>query len=99
MSEGEVRTAKQYTVLQAVLPFVMENPDYVAELERMARLHMAGVGYVVPDTFEMKVHERARIDGHVLPWEWEGYVLPDDAVCVRFTAFIDPYITEENTDG
>ncbi|QBJ01128.1 hypothetical protein PBI_ARISSANAE_42 [Mycobacterium phage Arissanae] len=96
---GELRTAEKYVVIQPVLPYLLETEENVEMLRKLALLHMAGVGYVVEETFEMTVHERARIDGHVLPWTYGEFSLPDDAVLVRFTAFIDPYITEENTDG
>ncbi|QGJ88796.1 hypothetical protein SEA_YECEY3_44 [Mycobacterium phage Yecey3] len=88
--------ATQYAVLQPVEPEVLESEEMVEMLKSVARLHMAGVGYVVEETFEMKVLERAKIDGHVLPWEWDGYRLPDSTVLVRFTAFINPFATEEN---
>ncbi|QFG11555.1 hypothetical protein PBI_BOGOSYJAY_42 [Mycobacterium phage BogosyJay] len=87
-------TAEKYVVLQPVLPEVLEIEENVEMLKVIARLHMAGVGYVVEETFEMEILERAKIDGEVLPWEWDGYRLPDDAVCIKFTAYIDAF--EEN---
>ncbi|QBP30521.1 hypothetical protein SEA_CHARM_40 [Mycobacterium phage Charm] len=88
-------TTEKFSVLVPVPPEALGEPDKVEILESVARLYMAGIGYVVDGTFEMKVHERARIDGNVLPWRWQGFELPDDMLLVRYTAFIEPYATEE----
>ncbi|QGJ90189.1 hypothetical protein PBI_SHEAKEIRA_41 [Mycobacterium phage SheaKeira] len=86
---------EKYTVLLPVPPEALEEPHNVETLEAVAQLHLAGIGYVVEGTFEMTVHERARIDGNVLPWRWGGFELPDDTVLLRYTALVEPYATEE----
>lgn len=56
--------------------------------ELLARSEFEKLGELAPVQIEQKVIERATIDGMVMPWTFEGYTLPDDAVMIHFTAYV-----------
>ncbi|QXO13320.1 hypothetical protein SEA_TROOPER_43 [Mycobacterium phage Trooper] len=62
-------------------------------LMESAQIKFAELGQVV-GKITSKVHERAEIDGMVMPWEYEldGEIvrLPDDFVMIRYEAFVIP---------
>ncbi|WXX09751.1 hypothetical protein [Mycobacterium phage MS619] len=62
-------------------------------LMKSARIKFEELGQVIGEVAS-KVIERAEIDGHVLPWEYEidGEMvrIPDDFVMIRYEAFVVP---------
>ncbi|AMB18531.1 hypothetical protein KIY82_gp65 [Mycobacterium phage Centaur] len=88
-------TAQKAAMLQPVSKHFLEwfAGDAEEALQKSARIKFEELGQVVGN-ITSKVHERAEIDGMVMPWEYEldGEIirLPDDFVMIRYEAFVVP---------
>lgn len=86
-------TALKAAVLQPISKLFLEWFGETDHFMQEARSHFEKLGEVV-GTVEVKVIERASIDGMVMPWTYEvdGQVIeiPDDFVMARYSAYVIP---------